>query len=98
MLACQLLSFEGERTLYMDINEDGGSGNVLIQFDDRRNDKELLRNVLARMGCQDRQTEANGYVLLEVVKSVEAKAVSERVKYWIEAINRALSSMNINKK
>lgn len=98
MLACQLLSFEGERTLYMDINEDGGSGNVLIQFDDRRNDKELLRNVLARMGCQDRQTEANGYVLLEVVKSVEAKTVSERVKYWIEAINRALSSMNVNKK
>ena len=81
----------------MDINEDGGSGNVLIQFDDRRNDKELLRNVLARMGCQDRQTEANGYVLLEVVRSVETKAVSERVKYWIEAINRALSSMNVNK-
>lgn len=70
----------------------------MIQFDDRRNDKELLRNVLARMGCQDRQTEANGYVLLEVVKSVEAKTVSERVKYWIEAINRALSSMNVNKK
>ena len=90
---------EKNRTCATDsFREDGGSGNVLIQFDDRRNDKELLRNVLARMGCQDRQTEANGYVLLEVVKSVEAKTVSERVKYWIEAINRALSSMNVNKK
>lgn len=95
VLACQFLSLEGEKTFYMDVYEEGGS--VLIQLDDRREDKGSLRNVLAQMGCQDRHAEANGYVLLEVVKSVEAKAVSERVKYWIEAINRALSSMNINK-
>ena len=86
MLVCQLYS-DGERTLYMDIIEDGNSGNVLIQFANRKDDNEMLKNALKRMGCQDKETNANGYVVLEVVPSTDAGAVSERVKYWIEKIN-----------
>lgn len=86
MLACQLYS-NGERTLYMDIIEDGNSGNVLIQFANRNEDMELLKNTLKRMGCQDKEINADGYVVLEEVKSTDASVVSERVKYWIEKIN-----------
>ena len=86
ILACQLYS-DGERTLYMDIIEDGNSGNVLIQFANRKEDKEMLKNALKRIGCQDKETNENGYVVLEVVPSIDASVVSERVKYWIEKIN-----------
>jgi hypothetical protein len=86
MLACQLYS-NGEKTLYMDIIEDGNSGNVLIQFANRNEDKEMLKNALKRMGCQDKEINADGYVVLEVVPSTNASVVSERVKYWIEKIN-----------
>lgn len=86
MLACQLYS-NGERTLYMDIIEDGNSGNVLIQFANRNEDMEMLKNALKRMGCQDKEINADGYVVLEEVKSTDASVVSERVKYWIEKIN-----------
>lgn len=86
MLACQLYS-NGEKTLYMDIIEDGNSGNVLIQFANRNEDKEMLKNALKRMGCQDKEINTDGYVVLEEVKSTDASAVSERVKYWIEKIN-----------
>lgn len=86
MLACQLYS-NGEKTLYMDIIEDGNSGNVLIQFANRNEDKEMLKNALKRMGCQDKEINADGYVVLEVVPSTDASVVSERVKYWIEKIN-----------
>ena len=86
MLACQLYS-NGERTLYMDIIEDGNSGNVLIQFANRNEDMELLKNTLKWMGCQDKEINADGYVVLEEVKSTDASVVSERVKYWIEKIN-----------
>ena len=86
MLACQLYS-NGEKTLYMDIIEDGNSGNVLIQFANRNEDKEMLKNSLKRMGCQDKEINADGYVVLEVVPSTDASVVSERVKYWIEKIN-----------
>lgn len=53
MLACQMYS-DGERTLYMDIFEDGNSGNVLIHFANRNGDLDMLKNALKRMGCQDR--------------------------------------------
>lgn len=86
MLACQLYS-NGEKTLYLDIIEDGNSGNVLIQFANRNEDKEMLKNALRRMGCQDIEINAEGYVDLEEVKSTDARVVSERVKYWIEKIN-----------
>ena len=86
MLACQLYS-NGEKTLYMDIIEDGNSGNVLIQFANRNEDKEMLKNALKRMGCQDKEINADGYVVLEVVPYTDASVVSERVKYWIEKIN-----------
>ena len=86
MLACQLHS-NGEKTLYMDVVEDGNSGNVLIQFANRNEDKEMLKNALKRMGCQDKEMNADGYVVLEVVPSTDASVVSERVKYWIEKIN-----------
>lgn len=86
MLACQLKSNE-EKTLYMDIIEDGNSGNVLIQFANRKDDKEMLNNALKRMGCQDKEINEDGYVVLEVVPSTDANIVSERVKYWIEKIN-----------
>lgn len=86
MLACQLYS-NGERTLYMDIVEDGHSGNVLIQFANRKEDNEMLKNALKRMGCQDKEVNADGYVVLEVVPSTDASVVSERVKYWIGKIN-----------
>jgi len=86
MLACQLYS-NGESTLYMDIIEDGNSGNVLIQFANRKDDNEMLKDALKRMGCQNKEINANEYVVLEVVPSTDASVVSERVKYWIEKIN-----------
>lgn len=86
MLACQLYS-NGEKTLYMDIIEDGNSGNVLIQFANRNEDNEMLKKALKRMGCQDKEINEDGYVVLEVVPSTDASVVSERVKYWIEKIS-----------
>lgn len=86
MLACELSSSE-EGTPYMDIIEKEKSGNVLIQFANRKEDKELLNKTLERIGCQDKEINADGYVVLEEVKSTDASIVSERVKYWIEKIN-----------
>lgn len=86
MLACQMYS-DGERTLYMDIIEDGNSGNVLIQFANRNGDLDMLKNALKRMGCQDRNINEDGYVVLEKVPSTDADAVSERVRFWIEKID-----------
>ena len=86
MLACELPSDE-EGTPYMDIIEDGKSGNVLIQLANRKEDNDLLRKTLKRIGCQDKEIGTNGYAILEVVRSTDAIAVSERVKYWIEKIN-----------
>lgn len=86
MLACQLYS-NGERTLYLDIIEDGNSGNVLIQFANRKENNDMLKHALKRMGCQDKEINEDGYVVLEVVPSTDASVVSERVKYWIEKIN-----------
>ena len=88
MLVCQLSS-GGENTLYMDIIEDGDSGKVLIQFDNRNGDREMLKNALKRMGCQDKEVPTDGYILLDVVPSTDASAVAEKVKYWIEKINGA---------
>ena len=53
----------------------------------RKEDKEMLKNALKRIGCQDKETNEDGYVVLEVVPSIDASFVSERVKYWIEKIN-----------
>ena len=86
MLACQLYS-NGEKTFYMDIIEDGNSGNVLIQFANRKEDSEMLKNALKRIGCQDKEINSDGYVVLEIVPSTDAKIVAEKVKYWIEKIN-----------
>lgn len=86
ILACELNS-EEEGTPYMDIMEDGTSGVVLIQFANRKDNKNLLQSTLKRMGCQDKEINADGYVVLEEVKSTDASVVSERVKYWIEKIN-----------
>ena len=86
MLACELSSDE-EGTPYMDIIEDGKSGNVLIQFANRKEDNDLLNKTLKRIGCQDKEIGTNGYVILEVIRSTDASVVSERVKYWIEKIN-----------
>lgn len=86
MLACQMYS-DGERTLYMDIFEDGNSGIVLIHFANRNGDLDILKNALKRMGCQDRDINEEGYVVLEKVPSTDAGTVSERVRFWIEKIN-----------
>ena len=86
MLACELSSDE-EGTPYMDIIEDEKSGNVLIQFANRKEDNDLLNKTLKRIGCQDKEIGTNGYVILEAVRSTDASVVSERVKYWIEKIN-----------
>lgn len=86
MLACQMYS-DGERTLYMDIFEDGNSGNVLIHFANRNGDLDMLKNALKRMGCQDRDINDDGYVVLEKVPSTDAGTVSERVRFWIEKMN-----------
>ena len=86
MLACQLYS-NGERTLYMDVTEDGHNGNVLLQFANRKDDENMLKSALRRMGCQDKEKNANGYVVLETVPSTDADAVAERVKYWIGRIS-----------
>lgn len=86
MLACQMYS-DGERTLYMDIFEDGNSGNVLIHFANRNGDLDMLKNTLKRMGCQNRDINEEGYVVLEKVPSTDAGAVSERVRFWIEKMN-----------
>ena len=85
ILACELNS-EEEGTPYMDIMEDGTSGEVLIQFANRKDNMDLLKSTLKRMGCQDKEINADGYVVLEKVKSTDASVVSARVKYWIEKI------------
>ena len=71
----------------MDIIEDEKSGDVLIQFANRKDDEALLNRTLKRMGCQDKKIESNGYVILEAVHSTDASVVSERIRYWIEKIN-----------
>lgn len=86
MLACEL-SLKEEGIPYMDIIEDEKSGDVLIQFANRKDDEELLNRTLKRMGCQDKKIESNGYVILEAVHSTDASVVSERIRYWIEKIN-----------
>ena len=85
ILACELNS-EEEGTPYMDIMEDGTSGEVLIQFANRKDNMDLLKSTLKRMGCQDKEINADGYVVLEKVKSTDASVVSARVKDWIEKI------------
>lgn len=85
ILACELNS-EEEGTPYMDIMEDGTSGKVLIQFANRKDNMDLLKSTLKRIGCQDKEINADGYVVLDVVPSTDASVVSERVKYWIEKI------------
>lgn len=60
---------------------------TIIQFANRKEDKELLNKTLKRIGCQDKEINADGYVVLEVVPSTDASIVSERVKYWIDKIN-----------
>ena len=72
---------DGERTRYMDIFEDGNSGNVLIHFANRNGDLDMLKNALKRMGCQDRYINEEGYVVLEKVPSTDAGTVSERVRF-----------------
>lgn len=86
ILACELNS-EEEGTPYMDIMEDGTSGKVLIQFANRKDNMNLLKSTLKRIGCQDKEINADGYVVLDVVPSTDASVVSERVKYWIGEIN-----------
>lgn len=83
-LVCQL-----KDTLYMDIIEDRNSGKVLIQFANRKEDNEMLKKALKQMGCQNKEINADGYVILEEVPSTDASVVSERVKYWIEKITAA---------
>lgn len=85
ILACELNS-EEEGIPYMDIMEGGTSGEVLIQFANRKDNMDLLKSTLKRIGCQDKEINADGYVVLDVVPSTDASVVSERVKYWIEKI------------
>ena len=92
MLACELSS-EEEGTPYMDIIEDWKSEKVLIQFANRKEDNGLLNKTLKRIGCQDKEINEDGYVVLDEVESTDASAVSERVKYWIEKINGWLLNM-----
>ena len=73
----------------MDIIEDRNSGKVLIQFANRKEDNEMLKKALKQMGCQNKEINADGYVILEEVPSTDASVVSERVKYWIEKITAA---------
>lgn len=86
MLACEF-SLEKEGIPYMDIIESEKKGEVLIQLANRKEDNNLLNNTLKRIGCQDKNIEPSGYVILEVVHSTDASAVSKSVKYWIERIN-----------
>lgn len=86
MLACEF-SLEKEGVPYMDIIESEKKGEVLIQLANRKEDNNLLNNTLKRIGCQDKNIEPSGYVILEVVHSTDASAVSKSVKYWIERIN-----------
>ncbi len=90
-LVCELSS-EEKGTPYMDIIEDGNSGKVLIQFANRKNDKELLNSVLKRIECQDKEINEDCYVDLETVSSTDASIVSERVKYWIDKIDGRLTN------
>lgn len=85
MLACEWRS-EEEGNPYMDTIEDGDSGKVLIQFGNRKNDDDLLKKTLKRIGCSDKWKESNGYVILETVSSVDSDVVAERVKYWMDKI------------
>lgn len=71
----------------MDIIESEKKGEVLIQLANRKEDNKLLTDTLKRIGCQDKSIEPSGYVILEVVHSTDASAVSKSVKYWIERIN-----------
>ena len=68
----------------MDVVEDGHSGKVLIQFANRIDDEGMLKDALRRMECQNKEVNADGYVVLEIVLSTDASAVAERVNYWIE--------------
>ena len=85
MLACEWHS-EEDGVPYIDIYEDGDSGKVLIRLGNRKNDDVLLEKRLKRIGCADKITVPNGYVLLETVQTNDADTVAERVRYWINKI------------
>ena len=85
MLACEWHS-EEDGVPYIDIYEDGDSGKVLIRLGNRKNDDALLEKILKRIGCADKITVPNGYVLLETVQTNDADTVAERVRYWINKI------------
>lgn len=86
LLCCELSSKE-EGTPFMDIIEKENSGNVLIKLANRKWNKELLQKTLKRIGCYDKEINADGYVILEEVSSNEANIVSERARYWMKKIN-----------
>ena len=86
MLACEYEN-EEEGIPYMDIIEKDKSGIVLIQFANRQNDMQKMRNTLKRIGCEDKEKQENGYVILEEIHSVTAEDVAARVNHWIDKIN-----------
>lgn len=86
-LLCCELSLTEEGTPFMDIIEKESSGNVLIKLNNRKWNKELLQKTLKRIGCYDKEINADGYVILEEVSPTDANIVSERVKYWMKKIN-----------
>lgn len=85
MLVCEYEN-EAEGTPYMDIVEKNKNGIVLIQLANRQNDMVKLRNTLKRIGCENKEKQENGYVILEEVHSVMAEDVAARVNYWIDKI------------
>lgn len=86
MLACEYEN-EEEGIPYMDIIEKDKRGIVLIQFANRQNDMQKMRNTLKRIGCEDKEKQENGYVILEEIHSVTAEDVAARVNHWIDKIN-----------
>ena len=85
MLACEYEN-EEEGIPYMDIIEKDKSGIVLIQLANRQNDMAKLRNTMKRIGCENKEKQENGYVILEEVHSAMAEDVAARVNYWIDKI------------
>lgn len=85
MLACEYEN-EEEGIPYMDIIEKDKSGIVLIQLANRQNDMAKLRNTMKRIGCENKEKQENGYVILEEVHSAMAEEVAARVNYWIDKI------------
>lgn len=83
-LACEF-NCEAEGKPYMDVMET--DGNMCIQLSNRYNDNEKLLNTLKRIGCEDKQPDGNGHIILDKLSPTDSDAVAARINYWIEKIS-----------